>query len=138
MGTLQWNESLETGDAAIDTQHRTLLELFNDLVRTEAQDGPAAVRDALGRLTEYVSVHFAMEEDLMRREGLPADALDEHVAEHRGLTGKVREQVIAYRTGRLDTVGPLAEFLSDWLCHHVREVDTVLVSHMRLRRSAEG
>ncbi len=56
----------------------------------------------LEELTDYVAVHFQMEEKLMRREEYPAEAIEAHVAEHRKLDRKTQEFVDAYAEGKLD------------------------------------
>jgi hemerythrin-like metal-binding protein len=112
----------------VDAQHRELMSLFNRLEQAEA-DGPAEVQVALGNLTEYTAVHFAMEEDLMRREEFPPARVAEHVEEHRRLTAEVRDRVLAYRAGELTSVKPIADFLHEWLRHHVAEMDRLLVEH---------
>lgn len=131
---MQWDTSLETGEIEIDEQHRGLFALFDEVERAEKESGPEDVRRVLDHLTEYVAVHFALEENLMESEGLPADALAYHVGEHRALTDRTREMVMEYRTGQLSTTAPLVEFLCDWLQHHVSEVDRVLVRHVQSRR----
>lgn len=128
---MQWDARLETGDEKVDEQHRTLVALFSELEDAEVADGPAAVPQVLDRLTEYTSVHFAMEEDLMRKAAFPAAAVAEHLAEHRALKARVREQVLDYRTGSLTTIKPVVAFLREWLAHHVDQVDRRLVEHCR-------
>lgn len=120
---MEWDASLETGNAAVDEQHRELVGLFNELEDTERDDGPAEVRRALDDLTEYVAVHFEMEEQLMRSLAYPPEAFGEHVREHRDLTARTRELVLAHRTGELDSVAPITELLRDWLCDHIEKLD---------------
>lgn len=131
---MEWDGSLDTGVRRIDEQHRGLVALFNELEHAEGT-GPEDVRRVLDTLTDYVASHFAMEEDLMRREGYDADAVRRHVAEHHSLTARTREQVLAYRAGELDSVEPLVGFLQQWLTHHISEVDGLLAAHVRSRRS---
>jgi hemerythrin-like metal-binding protein len=133
---LEWDDSLATGDAAIDDQHRRLIALLSRLEQTEAADGPDAVRAVLDGLTNYTSAHFTMEEDLMAREDYPAEAVERHVHEHRALTQRVRGMVLEYRTGELATIEPLVKLLRGWLRHHVDEIDRLLVDHVRVRHGA--
>lgn len=127
---MEWDVTLETGNEAVDGQHRALLAMFNELEATELEHGPDEVRSVLEGLTEYVSIHFAMEEDLMRTRAYPSDALDAHVAEHRDLTRRTRDMVLDYRTGDLGSIEELTEFLRGWLVHHVNVMDRLLVAHV--------
>lgn len=137
MSRLEWDASLETGDATVDSQHRTLLGMFNELrdAAVSGRDG-TIVREILERLTDYVATHFAAEQDLMIREAYPPDEVMAHVAEHTKLTARTREMVLEYHDGKMTTVLPLAEFLSTWLGTHIRQVDRKLIDHVRARGSA--
>lgn len=134
---LQWDESLETGDSVVDGQHQRLIAMFGELHRAALDDtGQAAVGGIIERLTEYVTVHFAAEQELMVRHAFPPAAVMEHVGEHTKLTRRTLDMVQEYREGRLTTVLPLATFLQDWIATHIRRYDRVLVDHVRERRAS--
>lgn len=128
---IEWDATLETGDAVVDFQHRAIHDLFNELC--DAGDDPSRILGVLDFLTLHVNAHFATEEDLMPREHFPPQLADAHRAEHKVLTDGVREQVMAYREGRLTGTEPLLEFMHTWLESHVRDCDRVLIDHIRLR-----
>ena len=69
----EWDETLETGDPLVDQQHRRIYQIFYEL--EAADDTPGEIMHALDQLTVHVAVHFATEEDLMRREQFPALAV---------------------------------------------------------------
>jgi hemerythrin len=132
MPHIEWDETLETGDPDVDEQHRGLVSLFNELVDAEVvAEDPKHVNHALERLTEYVIVHFTAEEALMHRIGYPADVVGAHVGEHRALTARTREMVIAFRSGAESSVVPLVDFLCEWLVEHVEESDRRFVEFMQ-------
>jgi hemerythrin len=122
---------METGDALVDEQHRGLVRLFNELLSAEEQGDDARMPEVLARLSDYVVVHFTAEEALMCLNGYPPEAVEAHVAEHRALTGRTRELILAYRDGRLTTVVPLVDFLAAWLSEHIDGSDRRLVEHVR-------
>jgi hemerythrin-like metal-binding protein len=128
---IEWDAALETGDAVVDLQHRAIHDLFNEIC--DADDDPSRILGVLDFLTLHVNAHFATEEDLMNREHFSRHLTDVHVAEHKVLTDGVREQVIAYREGRLTNTDPLLELIHTWLMSHVRDCDRVLIDHIRLR-----
>jgi hemerythrin len=128
---IEWDESLETGDAVLDLQHRTIHTIFNQLRETE--DDPAEVLGVLDFLTQHVIAHFVTEEDLMPREEFPPHLAAVHIAEHRTLTDSVRRHVIEFRAGELTSTVPLLELLHAWLVTHVHDCDRLLVEHIRNR-----
>jgi hemerythrin-like metal-binding protein len=128
---INWDASLETGDAAVDHQHRTIHNLFNQLERSAGHTDE--VMRILDFLTEHVLVHFATEEELMLREEFPPALATAHIAEHRTLTQGVRDQVLAFRCGRLTSTKPLIGFLREWLVTHVHACDRQLVEHVQAR-----
>ena len=131
MSPIIWDASLETGDEVIDRQHRAIHALFNQL--EAAADNEAEIMRALDFLTEHVAVHFAMEEDLMRSEEFPPRLTEAHVFEHERLTEGVRDQVLAFRTGQLDSMRPIVDFMREWLVTHVRQCDRQFIEHISAR-----
>lgn len=126
-----WDGSLATGDERVDADHRRLFELFDGLldVEEQQQDGHA-IQAALEELTDYVAVHFAHEQDLMRHAGYPERGIAAHEAEHHKLTDRTREMVLEYRDGKLE-IEELVEFLGEWLTEHILQVDRLLIAHVK-------
>jgi len=132
MPSIPWDPALETGNATIDAQHKTLFSLVNQL-HDAAIEGRTeqAVTEVLGRLVLYVETHFAEEQRLMARSGYPVDELVSHVEAHTALTAQTAEIVARQRRGELTTVLPVAEFLVEWLRTHIRQVDKRFVDYVR-------
>jgi hemerythrin-like metal-binding protein len=127
-----WDESMETGDLLVDSQHQGLVALFNEMVAADQHvERATSVSDVLERLTEYVVVHFAAEEAMMASFGYPPDVAEAHKREHRALTERTRELVLSYRAGEIETVIPLVDFLKAWLSGHIEESDRRLVEHVQ-------
>jgi len=132
----RWTPALLTGNAIVDAEHRELIRLIDRLELVG--DGPDGdgVGAALDELTEYVFVHFQMEEKLMVRELYPSTAFEAHIAEHRALDRKTQEYVQAYSSGELTSVGPIVDFLYEWFAHHIAEVDAAMAEHVRKRHGS--
>ena len=130
---MRWTPDLMTGNAVVDAEHRELIALIDKLELVG--DGPegSGIAEALDELTDYVFVHFQMEEKLMRREDYPADRLEAHVAEHRKLEQRTGELVKQYSDGALSTVDPIVSFLYDWLQDHIQQVDRAMASYLRAK-----
>lgn len=131
MGRLEWDETLETGDSAVDEQHQQLVAMFNQLYDASIEGrGPEVIDDILRGLAEYVSIHFAAEERLMLRTRYSSEATSEHLRQHADLTAQTVQMIGRHRAGELTTVLPLAIFLQDWLANHIRKSDRALVNHV--------
>ncbi len=132
---MRWTPALETGNATVDKEHRELIALIDELELADVGADETRVPEVLDQLTEYVTVHFQMEEKLMRREEYPADAIEAHLAEHRDFAARTEEFVRAYNDGELDSVEPIVDFLYEWFSHHIVEVDTAMAAHVRARHA---
>jgi len=132
---MRWSRSLETGNATVDKEHRELIALIDELELADLGADETRVPIVLEELTDYVAVHFQMEEKLMRREEYPAEAMEAHLAEHRKLDRKTQEFVDAYAEGKLESVEPIVDFLYEWFSHHIAEVDQAMAEHVRARRA---
>ena len=83
-------KDLETGNAAIDSEHRELLNAVNRLLDACAQGkGRTALEPTLKFLLDYVNKHFAHEEQLQTRSKYPG--YTEHKAFHEGYKKKLSE-----------------------------------------------
>ncbi len=127
MPHVEWDATLETGDAVVDAQHQKLIALFNQLIAADVADDSKLVMQALEELTAYVAVHFTCEESLMAECEYPAERRSAHLAEHRDLTAKTRGIVLDYRSGKITSVQPIVGFLTDWLAEHINGSDRALV-----------
>jgi hemerythrin-like metal-binding protein len=131
MAAYDWDSSLETGNERVDSQHRALFGMLNEVVEAvESGEGDAHVGNVLERLSEYVAVHFTEEQSLMEGVGLPADELKLHTAAHLELTRSTREFILQWRARQVEAT-ELADFLADWLTGHILDKDQALARFMR-------
>lgn len=133
MQRVEWDPTMETGDATVDDQHRGLIELFNSLLEAETREGLQGVPAVLERLCEYAIVHFSAEEELMNRVGYPDESVSAHLLEHASLTEQTRDIVLKFRTGQITSATPVVEFLSGWLSQHISKCDRQMVEFARTR-----
>ena len=118
-----------TGIALIDNEHRQLFDYANqiyDLLHAEfVPDKYDNIVDILGKLRDYTKKHFADEEAYM-----------ESIQYKKIFTQKIQHQAFIDELDKLDldeiseldnqeeTIGNLLSFVTDWLIHHILEVDT--------------
>lgn len=123
MVILAWDEAYSVGSAMIDSDHRILINLVNQL-HDAMETGQS--RDVLGSvlnvLTEYVEHHFHREELLMERIGYPERAT--HVRNHRELEAKVRAVRDRWLSGDHQVLDDeVLGFLKRWLADHILRAD---------------
>ncbi|MCB9655166.1 MAG: bacteriohemerythrin [Deltaproteobacteria bacterium] len=112
MAFFEWTDSLTVGIPIIDSDHRTLIDLINQM--HEAIDAPddGARRQIFETLFRYAERHFEREERLMVAGRYPS--LSIHQRSHESFTTELMRR--AHSGG--DTRG-LVEFLKDWLSQHI-------------------
>lgn len=132
MPLLIWNPAWETGVAAIDHQHRTLLGLIEKLFSTLAEHRePEDISEVLEHLHHYVDEHFSMEERLMESCNFPGKE------EHKAIHQELRDQVLALLEAQALDPGAVSEqvvvFLSNWLISHIDGWDRTLAAYLRAK-----
>jgi hemerythrin-like metal-binding protein len=122
---LRWSKLFSVGVQEIDEQHRMIVQMLNHLYATAAAaDEPDIRRDILAQLVQYVKLHFATEEALMRRHGYPETAA--HIAQHQALTQRVFEMAALIDSGHAPSRQDLIAFLRRWLIFHILRSDRAL------------
>lgn len=124
---IYWTRELEIGVAPIDRQHQELFERINALVDAcQAGRCQDEVTTLLAFLQNYVQVHFAEEEALMRRRGFPG--LDEQLLEHAAFSRHLQALVQSFATQGFTSplLNDLNATLIDWLYDHVCGRDRAL------------
>ena len=132
MRIFEWNDDLSFGIEEIDSQHKWLIDKINDfyaLYQTDKAD--LAVMTMLDSIVEYMSEHFACEEDFLLRYGYPG--LDAHRRSHRELAAKAAILIERFRETGAIPVDELAGFLIEWIYGHIGRTDRAYVDYIRSR-----
>lgn len=124
---VEWNDSLHTGVADIDYQHRILVNTLNDLA-AKLSDSPNHQRiEQISRdLLAYAIYHFETEEELIKRYGYDTAEPEEahiHVQQHRSFSDRVVALRAEARDGKSESQVALLAFLKDWLLNHICTTD---------------
>jgi hemerythrin-like metal-binding protein len=119
MKTFQWNPLFETGLAEIDTQHRRLVELVNDLGERIDSGQPEHIDQTLTALAEYTVYHFGSEESLMEASGVAAEHANHHRETHRRFVAQVTEWMQTRQAQGQLSPGQLLDYLANWLIFHI-------------------
>ena len=125
---IQWSERYEVGIAAIDGQHREMVDIANRLLAgLRAGRERDELVETLRELVRAAEHNIATEERLMQEHGL---APAHHAEEHQRLLEAIRHFDL-----RLDP-GGLAEstrWLREWLLGHIDENDRPFAEQLRSR-----
>ncbi len=129
MALIAWKESYSVGVAAVDHEHRELIELINELHEGLLEEGAEPdVAGFLGEIFRAVSAHFALEERFMRQRRY--DQLDAHKEAHEELLEEIRDIMDGYEADHEGASAELSARLDSWFSEHFRTHDARL--HHRL------
>lgn len=129
MAFLDWSDTFKVGVSIIDTDHKKLVDLINNLYAAMmAGKGRELLGSTLKELVNYTDYHFKNEENLMRVHTY--EKYTEHKAVHDDLRKKATDLLTAYNSGNTNMTVQVAEFLKGWILHHISERDRHLAAHL--------
>ncbi len=132
--SLEWNDRFSVNDRAIDTDHRRLFTLFNEVAQAMREgQGKSVLQQTFGTLVDYADHHFKREEQVMASVDYPN--LAAHRREHQDFVAKVqalRNQLAAYSSNTLAI--ETFEFIKSWLINHIQKSDRAYAPYIRPAR----
>lgn len=136
MATMEWKESYSVKVEAIDSQHKELIRIFNDLGNAMVEGkGKEVVKDTLAHLTKYTEYHFSAEEELMVYYQYP------DFASHKRAHDELKKKVTELNEKRNDEGFVLRleiiYFLKKWLQDHILVTDKKLGAYLNSRMKEE-
>lgn len=133
----EFDDSLITGDALIDSQHRELINRINHLLENCAQkDNKVGAVKMLDYLLEYTEFHFGEEEKLQAGIGYPG--IEEHRRKHEELRQTVAQlqEMLEEEEGPSDAfVLQVQKNVIDWLYGHIKSFDRSFVEYKQLKNN---
>lgn len=130
MENITWSNSYETGHPIVDGQHRNLFVLINNLnenIKTNVSKN--VLIDIMDKLSNYVEIHFKTEEDLMTFTNYPD--YKSHKQEHENLRVQAQKLIELFKLEKVDLTATIAQFLSDWLQHHINDIDVKMITWVK-------
>jgi len=119
---LNWSTKYSVGVQSMDTQHKVLFGMLNDLHEAMMKGQAQNVSDPLLRkLVSYTHDHFSAEEAMMASTGYQGIA--QHRIEHRDLIKQVDEFASRCERGESNLNLQLLNFLRNWLTNHIQQED---------------
>jgi hemerythrin-like metal-binding protein len=121
MDKVIWNEEWNSGNQTIDSQHRKLVKIINDLI--ELQSSPNRIKESqiLLDLINYIKYHFDDEERIMELADFPM--LAQHKEEHKFFKLKVANLSRDIFKKKHNVSAEVLNFLKTWLIEHIIEED---------------
>ncbi|MCP4431187.1 MAG: hemerythrin family protein [Gammaproteobacteria bacterium] len=118
----KWKEEYSVGIASIDSQHKKLIHLINQLqTAIDYSTGEIFEREALNELVEYTITHFRYEEKLMRENEYPE--YEAHQAQHNAMVDKVNLVLEEYAEDADEAMTTAVDYLKTWLIEHINGTD---------------
>jgi hemerythrin-like metal-binding protein len=131
MKLLQWNPEFSIGIASIDDEHREMIDLINLIYAELAADADVVqIDECLGDIFSAISMHFALEERMMRACGYEGYAA--HKDDHEELLEQIRDLMDDFTDDTEIGAEQLSGRLSDWFTGHFASFDARL--HGKLGR----
>lgn len=128
MAYMEWSRELEFGLPVIDTQHKRIVEMINELAHAMQTGNDKETQHVMEGLLNYTVTHFEFEEDLQEKAGYPF--LKAHRRIHEIFMKKVA--AIRERAAHGENIAPeLMKLLNGWLVNHINSEDRDYVEAVR-------
>jgi diguanylate cyclase (GGDEF)-like protein/hemerythrin-like metal-binding protein/PAS domain S-box-containing protein len=119
---LQWQASWECGNNLMDEQHRSLLNMGNDLVESSLNGSEFEVlNQKLDKLINHILKHFQDEENLLAQVEFPD--FEKHVYEHKDLVDKALKLKAKFREDEIKPSEAFEFIVNDIITEHLLKED---------------
>jgi len=127
MPNFKWNNYLSVNDPVLDSDHRHIIGLLDELHGAMEQGKSQDILErVLADLFTYTREHFKREEELMQR--IHYADFSAHKAEHQKLMLTVVDLQKRLREGEACLNLTVITFLFDWVFNHIMSVDKKLAA----------
>ena len=126
---LRWHASFESGNGALDSEHRDLFDDVNRLLAPLFSGACSAeIQPAIDALLEKLKRHFDDEEQLLQAAGYPE--LGAHAALHHTLTQRAEALVEGFRGHRVGARALFTFLAHDVVAEHIVREDRKYFPHL--------
>lgn len=127
-----FTEDLKTNVISIDSQHKELFRITNDLLDACKQGkGAESISDVINFLEKYVKTHFLTEEKYMQEYNYPG--YNVHKIQHEFFIKKTEELKNLFKRdgATLSLTINISSTIVNWLVNHIRGLDRELANFLR-------
>lgn len=129
MDWIPWDDTLNTGHARMDAEHKALAELFNLLAAgVDKRKGREFYAGVLDDIIGHARRHFELEEQLMAQHQYPKSG--QHKAEHAMLIEQALSYRSAFEVDATESPVTVARFPEVWLAFHILFSDKELAGFL--------
>lgn len=123
MTFFEWDNTLDVGVAAMNEQHKQLIQLMDTLYQKNvAHDPKSELLGAIDNLVNFVVIHFQDEENYMASIQFPS--LEVHKQIHKHLIEDLSRLIEQFRHDNTQQLNnEFIMFLKFWLSTHIRGID---------------
>jgi len=121
---VRWNKKLELGIPRIDSQHRKLVAMCNELhealmnrQKRSKDEWLVTVGDVLRQAVKYTQTHFTDEEKLMKACGF--SGYEAHKQRHKEFVQTITQVLMGFDEMTLTLGFDFADYLRDWVLSHI-------------------
>lgn len=134
MALMEWDNTMSVGVEELDAQHRKLIDLINEAYAAIQTHDEHAMTDLINKMREYANVHFAYEEECMKKYKYPD--FEGHKFHHAKFNHDVRE--FQRKQFEKTNLSQIFVYLSRWLTTHIMEEDMKYASFMPKEEAAQN
>jgi hemerythrin len=120
-----WSATYSVGIKLIDDQHKELLNLVNDMYNHVNNDDEEAERayfkGVIKQVVDYVKIHFATEEKIMK--GTNFKGYASHKLVHDSFILSVIDIINQFEEGKRVPLISFTHFIKDWILTHIAIMD---------------
>jgi len=120
-----WSATYSVGIKLIDDQHKELLNLVNDMYNHVNNDNEEAERayfqGIIRQVVDYVKIHFATEEKIMK--GTKFKGYAGHKRVHDSFILSVVDIIKKFDEGKRVSLIYFTNFIKDWILTHIAIMD---------------
>lgn len=125
MSLLQWRPEYSVGVQSMDDEHREMIDLINATYEKLKSNADAdQVEEYLGEIFSTISMHFALEERMMRNAAY--GEFQAHKDDHEVLLDRLRDLMDDYFVDPASGARRLEQSLSNWFAGHFSTFDARL------------
>jgi len=133
-----WKKEYETGIEKIDSQHKSMFDLINNLYHEcVIKENEEIVQETIIELKLYSIFHFSVEEKLFKKYEYNEADYEEHMKEHETFLNKVAELLADSSSSQYELGYRLIEFLKSWIVNHIFEIDMKFISFLKKNHFTE-
>ena len=122
MSLITWDDSLKIGLVEIDTQHKRLVDLLNELFDAmQAGKSKEIIGRVIIELSNYTITHFSNEEKYFKQFGYVD--MEEHMLAHKSFINKIKGFRDEFQAGNTSVSTDMMRYLKDWIVKHINGTD---------------